>query len=216
MTAAELRRGRVSGVALVLFVREGYARTTLDMVAAHSGEARSTICKQIGTKADVLALVCEFEERLLAASVRRRRERARSRARRRRAGEPRYTWRLDVGVVTDPVELAVLRAVEDTALRNRCLARLERVVGEAAQASERGSAAILRRWETARRRIAARALVRAYGGPTTRRAVEGLAPLLGGRPYLDLVELCGWTDGSYERWLAEEIRPRLGRTPRVL
>lgn len=110
------------------------------------------------------------------------------------------------------MRLAVFRVVEDAALRNRLLARLERVVDEARQADEPGSAAILRRWETARWRVAVRGLVRA-GQQPLRRVAEGLVPLLGARPYLDLVEGCGWSEDFYERWLTDEVGARLRSRP---
>lgn len=213
MTAEEQRRLLVAATAHELFLRHGYARTTLDMIAAHSGEARSTICKQIGSKADVLAQVCALQERLLAGAVRRQRLEARARARRRAAGEPRRSWRSDQGLVTDDVERAVIRAVQDAVLRNASLARLEQVVDEACPVDGRPASDIARRWETARRRIVVRAVKRANQQPYRRR-VDGLAAVLGARPYLDLVERCGWDNGSYERWLSEEVRARLAPRPR--
>jgi TetR/AcrR family transcriptional regulator of autoinduction and epiphytic fitness len=190
--ARETRR-RIVEAASRLFVRDGYAATSVNAIAHEAGVAVPTVYASLRSKANILRAVVDLtvrgdDEAAPLAS--------------------RPAWR-------------EMEREEDPRERLRMFARLHRRICDreaavfaelqAAAAADPEAAEMLaehdrRRYETQTR--VARGLKRRKQlkpGLTSRRAADAIWTLASERTYLALVRGRGWTPDAYERWVAEQL-----------
>lgn len=200
---AQRTRRRVVDAARVLFVRDGYAPTTIQALADEAGVAVQTVYAAFGSKLEVL-------KRLFDASIVGVDENVRM--------VDRPEWR------AWEVETDVTRLFRAFVRMNRQVCeRTADIVGviEAASGShpeiesmwEHAEAA---RYEDQRRivdRLADLRLLRT--GLSPRQAADIVWTLAGPAPYTALVRRRGWSAVEYEVWLAEQLRCALLRIQSV-
>ena len=194
--AAETRR-RISEAAARLFLRRGYAATSMNAIAAEAGVAVQTVYASMRTKRDILATVIQArvrgdeDEVPLAASGR---------------------WR-EMQAEADPREkLAMFARIH----REICQREAELfVVLETAATVDPEIAPLLSDKEQFRYQDQARVArsLRRRGqlrpGLSTPRASDIIWALASERVYLALVHRRGWSVERYESWLKEQLTAAL-------
>lgn len=190
---ARRTRRRVVEAARLLFVRDGYASTTIQSLADEAGVAVQTIYASFGSKREVLkqlfdtSVVGDDEEIALI-------ERAEW-----QAWEDEPDARKQVGLFA-----RAQRAVSERA------ADVMHVLFAAA-AADPDIAQIFEEAEAARyedqRRLADRLSIGGALRPglSPRRAADVVWALAGPGTYTDLVDRRGWSAGDYERWLSAQL-----------
>lgn len=196
---AEQTRRRVVDAARVLFVRDGYAPTTIQALADEAGVAVQTVYAAFGSKLEIL-------KRLFDTSI---------------AGDDQA-----LRMVERPewqaweAETDVARMLTGFAQQTRTVCeRVADVVGVIAAAAG-AHPDIARMWdqaETARYedlsrlayRLADLGLLRS--SLSRRQAADIVWTLAGPGTYTDLVRRRGWSAAEYEQWLAEQLRCALLR-----
>jgi TetR/AcrR family transcriptional regulator, regulator of autoinduction and epiphytic fitness len=194
--AAETRR-RIVDAAARLFVRHGYAPTSINAIAAEAGVAVQTVYASLRTKRDILEAVIQSRVRgdeddvpLTARAGWREME---------AEGDPRH-------------KLAQFARIH----REICEREAELfVVLEAAAAVDPEVAPLLRDKERFRYKDQAR-VVRSLRrrealrpGLPNRKAVDIIWALASERLYLALVRERGWSAEEYEQWLVEQLAAAL-------
>jgi len=198
--AADTRR-RIVDAAAELFLRDGYAATSMNAIAAQAGVAVQTVFASMKTKRDILETVIQLTVRgdedkaPLAASTR---------------------WRQMEAKVDPREKLATFARIH----RQIC----EREAGlfvvlEAAAASDTEIQPLLRDKERYRhedqarvaRSLARRGQLRA--GLSAAKASDIIWALASERVYLALVKERGWSVEEYEDWLTEQLAAALVAPP---
>lgn len=194
--ARETRR-QIVDAAGRLFVRDGYAATSIGAIAAEAGVAVPTVYASLRSKANILRAVIEVtvrgddETAPLAARAEWQEIEREGDARRRLA----LFSRLHRQVCERGAPV---------------FAQLEAAAGGDREATEMLAEHDRLRYETQRR--LARALHRdghLKPGLTSRRAADAIWTLASERTYLALVRDRGWKPKSYEGWLAEQLEAAL-------
>jgi AcrR family transcriptional regulator len=194
---ARQTRLRVLEAARRLFVRHGYASTSIQALAEEAGVAVQTVYASFGSKREVL-------KELFDASV---------------VGDAEA-----VPLVERP-EWQAWQAESEAERQINLFARAQRVVSEraaevlhvlsAAAASDPEIAHMHQEAEDARyedqRRLADLLYRRDQlrEGLTPKRAADMIWTLAGPGPYTDLVRHCGWNGEDYEEWLSAQLRAAL-------
>jgi TetR/AcrR family transcriptional regulator of autoinduction and epiphytic fitness len=194
--AADTRR-RIVAAAARLFLRHGYAATSMTAVAAEAGVAVQTVYASMRTKRDILAAVIQSSVRgdddavPIAAGMR---------------------WR-EMEAEADPREkLAMFARIH----REICEREAELfVVLETAAAVDMEIAPLLRDKERFRYQDQARVArsLRRQGqlrpGLSARKASDVVWALASERVYLALVRECRWSVEQYEAWLVDQLAAAL-------
>ena len=190
---AEETRRRIVDAAARLFVRDGYAATSIAAIAAEAGVAVPTVYATLRSKANLLRAV-------VALNVRGDEGQAPLRA--------REEWRA-LDEVEDPRERLAAFARLHTRICEReapVFAQLEAAAGADPEATELLAEHDAQRHETQshiattlRRRKELRPLL------TTAKAADVIWTLASERTYLALVRGRGWSAREYERWLADQL-----------
>jgi AcrR family transcriptional regulator len=190
--AADTRR-RIVEAAARLFLRKGYAATSIAAIAAEAGVAVPTVYASMGTKQDILWAVIELTAR----------------------GDPgevplaeRDWWR-QMESETDPRRKLALFARIHREICERESAAF--VVLERAAAADPDVAPVLEKKEQARysdqariaRSLARRGQLRT--GLSARRASDVIWALATEHSYLALVKERGWSAEDYEAWLTDQL-----------
>jgi TetR/AcrR family transcriptional regulator of autoinduction and epiphytic fitness len=190
--ARETRR-RIVEAAARLFVRDGYAATSIGAIAQEAGVAVPTVYAGLRSKAGVLRAVVDLtvrgddEEAPLAS---------------------RADWQ-EMERQADPRKQLALFARLHRQICDReaaVFAQLEAAAGADAEATEMLAEHDDRRYQTQTR--VARSLQRRKElkpGMTTREAADLIWTLASERTYLALVRDRAWTPEKYERWVAEQL-----------
>jgi AcrR family transcriptional regulator len=191
---AQATRQRIRAAAETLFLRDGYARTSMSAVASAAGVAEKTVYLAFPTKADLL-------NEIIVSALRAE-----------DAPRPLRT-RLSEALAARPEELIAGFA----ALSADVMARTARVMamGESAASSDPQLAELRERGHTAMRsdcRDVAAALA-ARGAladdVTVDTAASALYAIANESVYLRLVDGCGWTPDEYRSWLDRTLRKML-------
>lgn len=194
---AEETRRRIVDAAARLFVRDGYAPTSIAAIAEEAGVAVPTVYASLRSKANVLRAVVALnvrgdggdaplsarEEWTALDEIEDPRERLAAFARlhtRISEREGPVFAQLEAAAGSDPE--ATLLLAEHDAMRHETQSRI---------------AATLRRRKELRR------------GLTVAKAADVIWVLAGERTYLQLVGGRGWSSREYERWLAEQLAAAL-------
>lgn len=190
---ARQTRLRVIDAARLLFVRDGYASTTIQALADEAGVAVQTIYASFGTKREVLkqlfdiSVVGDDEQVALVE---------------------RPEWR------AWEEESHAERQVELFALAQRIVSERAADVMRVLSAAATGDPEITHLYEEAeaarygdQRRLAdlLSRQSRLREGLTARRAADIIWTLAGPGTYTDLVQRRRWSAHDYERWLAEQL-----------
>ena len=189
---AEATRGRILDAALVLFVEDGYAATTIDVIASRAGVAVPTVYKAFRTKRAIL-------ERLVESVM---------------SGEPGarnladQEWFHEQLDEPDPGRQLALIARNARRIYDRA-GPLLRVVREAAT-SDTDIAALWKQISTSRRRrsgVTAKNLRSKRG--RLRHQTEMVVDILWTQTAPELWDIlvreARWTPDRYERWLADAL-----------
>jgi AcrR family transcriptional regulator len=190
--ARETRR-RIVEAAALLFVREGYAATSIRAIAEQAGVAVPTVYASLRSKANILRAVVELtvrgdDEAAPLAS--------------------RVDWQ-DMERQRNPREQLGVFAHLHRQICDReaaVFAQLEAAAGGDPEATEILAEHDRRRYETQRQ--LARNLHRRKQlkpGLAAREAADVIWTLASERTYLALVRDRGWTADNYERWVAEQL-----------
>jgi AcrR family transcriptional regulator len=189
-------RGRIRDAATTLFLRDGYAGTTMGAIARAAGVGERTVYLAFPAKPALLG-------EIITVAVRGGDDQAPLAA--------RAAWQEVLSAPRDQILTRFAAAVAEI------LARTARIlaVAEAAAASDPQLAA--RRDEGHRRtradfREVADALGRAgglAGGITAERAADTIYALAGYDVYLRLVDECGWSTERYTAWLRDTLTATL-------
>lgn len=194
--ARETRR-RIVEAAAGLFVRDGYAATSINAIAHEAGVAVPTVYASLRTKANILRAVIELtvrgdDEAAPLAS--------------------RADWQ-ELERQQDPLEQLALFARLHRQVCDReaaVFAQLEAAAGADPEATQMLAEHDQRRYETQGR--LARTLHRRKQltpGLSARRATDVIWTLASERTYLALVRERGWKPESYERWVTEQLHAAL-------
>jgi AcrR family transcriptional regulator len=190
--ARETRR-RIVDAAARLFVRDGYAATSMQAIAEEAGVALPTVYASGGSKTSILRAVVDLtirgddEAEPLAS---------------------RSEWKA-MEDEQDPREKLVRFARIHRGIGDReatVFAQLEAAAGSDPEATEMLADHDRRRYETQRR--LARNLQRAGAlrpGLSAREAADLIWTLASERTYLALVRDRGWKPARYEKWVAEQL-----------
>jgi TetR/AcrR family transcriptional regulator of autoinduction and epiphytic fitness len=190
--ARETRR-RIVEAAALLFVREGYATTSIAAIAAEAGVAVPTVYASLRSKANILRAVVDLtvrgddESAPLAA---------------------RTVWQ-EMEREPDPRRQLALFARLHREIGDReaqVFAQLTAAAGADPEATQMLAEHDERRYATQSRlarRLRRRGQLRP--GMTAREAADVIWTLASERTYLALVEGRGWTPERYERWVAEQL-----------
>ena len=190
---ADETRRRIVAAAARLFVREGYAATSIAAIAEEAGVAVPTVYATLRTKANILRAVVDLtvrgddEGRPLAS---------------------RAEW-TEMEAERDPGKRLALfaRLHRQICLREAAVfAQIEAAAGTDPEATELLAEHDERRYETQRR--LARSLHRdghLKDGLSSREAADMIWTLASERTYLALVGPRGWKPALYERWVAEQL-----------
>lgn len=194
--ARESRR-RIVEAAARLFVRDGYAETSIAAIAQEAGVAVPTVYAGLRSKAGVLRAVVDLtvrgddEDAPLAS---------------------RADWQ-EMERQADPRKQLALFAHLHREICDReaaVFAQLEAAAGADAEATQMLAEHDDRRYQTQTR--LARSLRRKKElkpGMTTREAADLIWTLASERTYLALVRDRGWKPERYERWVAEQLEAAL-------
>lgn len=194
--ARETRR-RIIEAAARLFVRDGYASTSIGAIAAEAGVAVPTVYASLRSKANILRAVIDLtvrgdDEAAPLAS--------------------RAKWQ-ELEAERDPREQLALFAALHRQIGDReaaVFAELEAAAGADPEATQMLAEHDRRRYETQTR--LARTLHRRKQlapGLSARRAADLIWTIASERTYLALVRDRGWRPAEYERWIAEQLRAAL-------
>lgn len=191
---ARATRERIRATAEALFLRDGYARTSMSAVAKAAGVAEKTVYLAFPTKADLL-------NEIIVTALR-------------AEDAPRpFRTRLREALAAPSEQLVAQFA----ALSADVMARTARVMalGESAASTDPQLAELRERGHAAMRsdcRDVADALA-AQGALasdiTTDTAANTLYAIVNESVYLRLVDGCGWTPNEYHSWLARTLRKAL-------
>ena len=199
--ARETRR-RIVEAAAGLFVRDGYAATSITAIADEAEVAVPTVYATLRSKANILRAVVDL-------TVRGDDE-----------GRPlafRAEWKEMEGE-RDPGDRLALFARLHRQICDReaaVFAQIDAAAGSDPEATELLAEHDARRYETQRR--LARSLNRGgylKPGLTSREAADTIWTLASERTYLALVRQRGWAPARYEQWVAEQLRLALLGGPR--
>jgi len=194
--AAETRR-RIVDAAARLFVRDGYAATSIAAIAEEAGVAVPTVYAGLRSKANILRAVVDLTVRGDAEAV---------------PLASREAWQA-IEREEDARARLVRFAGLHTAICGReaaVFAQIEAAAGGDAEATALLAEHDARRYETQSR--LARDMRRRgelKPGLTARRGADAIWALASERTYLALVRDRGWTPAAYERWLAEQLAAAL-------
>jgi AcrR family transcriptional regulator len=194
--ARETRR-RIVEAAARLFVRDGYAATSIAAIADEADVAVPTVYASLRSKANILRAVVDL-------TVRGDDEAA--------AVASRPPWR-EMEMEEDARERLALFARLHRRICDReaaVFAQLEAAAGADPEATEILAEHDRRRYETQTR--VARGLKRRKQlkpGLTTRRAADAIWTLASERTYLALVRDRSWSPAAYERWLRGQLAAAL-------
>jgi AcrR family transcriptional regulator len=194
---ARQTRARIVEAAARLFVRDGYASTSIGAIAEEAGVAVPTVYASLRSKANILRAVVQL-------NVRGDDEAAPLSA--------RADWKA-MEALPDPREKLAAFARVHRGICDReapVFAQLEAAAGGDAEASEMLAEHDGLRYETQRR--LARNLHRRgqlRPGLSARRAADAIWTLASERTYLALVRDRGWKPEDYERWLAVQLEASL-------
>ena len=194
--ARETRR-RIVEAAARLFIRDGYAATTIAAVAREAGVAVPTVYATLRSKAGILRAVVDLTVRGDddAAPL-----------------ASRAAWQ-ELEREPDPHERLVRFARLHREICDReaaVFAQLEAAAGADAEATELLAEHDRRRYETQSRLardLDDRDELRA--GVTATEAADSVWTLASERTYLALVRNRGWSPDRYERWLTEQLAAAL-------
>jgi TetR/AcrR family transcriptional regulator of autoinduction and epiphytic fitness len=194
--ARETRR-RIVEAAARLFVRDGYAATSIGAIAEEAGVAVPTVYAGLRSKAGVLRAVVDLTVRGddEAAPL-----------------SSRAEWK-EMEREADPRQQLALFARLHRQICDReaaVFAQLEAAAGADPEATRMLAEHDDRRYETQTR--LARSLHRKKGlrqGLTAREAADLIWTLASERTYLALVRDRGWKPEKYERWVAEQLEAAL-------
>jgi AcrR family transcriptional regulator len=190
--ARETRR-RIVEAAARLFVRDGYAATSINAIAAEAGVAVPTVYASLRSKANILRAVVELtvrgddESQPLAS---------------------RTAWQ-QMERQADPGEQLRLFARLHRQICDReapVFAQLEAAAGTDPEATQLLAEHDENRHQTQSRLadiLARRKQLKP--GLTARRAADSIWTLASERTYLALVRDRGWSPASYERWVVEQL-----------
>jgi AcrR family transcriptional regulator len=190
---ADETRGRIVDAAARLFVRDGYAATSISAIAQEAGVAVPTVYASLRSKANILRAVFQLTVRggdesvPLAASA---------------------AWQ-ELEAEDDPhVRLALFARLHTGVCAREApvFAQIEAAAGADAEATELLAEHDALRYETQNR--LARGLHRRRQlktGLGASRAADVIWTLASERTYLALVRDRGWSPRAYERWLAEQL-----------
>lgn len=193
---ARATRQRIRAAAEALFLRDGYARTSMSAVAEAADVAEKTVYLAFPTKADLL-------NEIIVTALR-------------AEDAPRpFRLRLREALAAPPAELVA----EFAALSADVMARTARVMalGESAASSdpqlaelrERGHAAMRSDCRDVAAALAAQnALADEISADT---GASTLYAIVNESVYLRLVDGCGWTPDEYRAWLDRTLRKTLLR-----
>jgi TetR/AcrR family transcriptional regulator, regulator of autoinduction and epiphytic fitness len=190
--AAETRR-RIVEAAARLFLRDGYAGTSMNAIAAEAGVAVPTVYASMRTKRDILEAVLqrtvrgEQEDVSLVAGAAWRRMEAEDDPRRKLAMFARVHRQVCEREAALFVTLEIAAAIDpevEPLLRDKERYRYQDQERVARSLAERGG---LR------------------PGLSRRKASDVIWALASERVYLALVEERGWSAASYETWLADQL-----------
>jgi TetR/AcrR family transcriptional regulator of autoinduction and epiphytic fitness len=190
--ALETRR-RIVEAAARLFVRDGYAATSISAIAAEAGVAVPTVYASLRSKANILRAVVDLTVRGDDESV---------------PLASRPAWQ-EIERQGDPRERLAMFARLHRQICDReaaVFAQIEAAAGADPEATELLAEHDRSRYETQRR--LARRLHRdghLRPGLSARRAADTIWTLASERTYLALVRDRGWRPGDYERWVAEQL-----------
>jgi TetR/AcrR family transcriptional regulator, regulator of autoinduction and epiphytic fitness len=190
--ARETRR-RIVGAAAELFVRDGYAATSIAAIAAEAGVAVPTVYASLRNKAGILRAVVQLTVRGDDEAV---------------PLEQRAAWR-ELEAEEDPRRRLARFASLHREVCDReaaVFAQLDAAAGADPEATGMLAEHDRMRYSTQRR--LARGLHRRRElkpGMSAREAADVIWTLASERTYLALVRDRGWQPGHYERWVAEQL-----------
>ena len=186
-------RARIVDAAAKLFVRDGYAATSMNAIAGAAGVAEPTVYATLRSKANILRAVIDL-------TVRGDNE-----------AQPlssRPAWQ-EIERESDPREQLVKFASVHRGICDReaaIFAELEAAAGGELEATKMLRDHDARRYET-QSRLAAILRRRKQLKPsmTSAQAADVIWTLASERTYLALVRDRGWTPQRYERWVADQL-----------
>ncbi|HEX8206920.1 MAG TPA: helix-turn-helix domain-containing protein [Solirubrobacteraceae bacterium] len=194
---ADSTRRRIVEAAAELFVREGYAATSIAAIAGEAGVAVPTVYASLRSKANILRAV-------VALGVRGDDEAA--------TLAQRDEWRAIEDEPDPPRQLARFARLHREICEREApvFAQIEAAAGGDAEATALLAEHDRRRYETQTRLAAA---LRRGGalrpGLGAKRAADVIWTLASERTYLALVRDRGWRPAEYERWVAEQLAAAL-------
>lgn len=191
---AQATRQRIRAAAEALFLRDGYARTSMSAVAKAAGVAEKTVYLAFPTKADLL-------NEIIVTALR-------------AEDAPRpFGARLREALAAPPAQLVA----EFAALSADVMARTAQVMalGENAASSDpqlaelrdRGHAAMRSDCQDVAAALAARGAL--ADDVTVDTAASTLYAVVNESVYLRLVDGCGWTPDEYRSWLDRTLKETL-------
>jgi TetR/AcrR family transcriptional regulator, regulator of autoinduction and epiphytic fitness len=186
-------RSRIVAAAADLFVRDGYAATSIGAIAEQAGVAVPTVYATLRSKAGILRAVIDMTVRGDDES---------------RPLSSRPAWQ-EIEREPDPREQLVKFASVHRGICDReaaIFAELEAAAGAGAEATQMLRDHDARRYETQSR--LARILRQRHQlkpSMTATQAADAIWTLASERTYLALVRDRGWTPASYEGWVAEQL-----------
>jgi AcrR family transcriptional regulator len=195
---ARATRQRIRTTAETLFLRDGYARTSMSAIASAAGVAEKTVYLAFATKAELL-------NEIIVTALR-------------AEDAPRpFRTRLREALTAAPDQLLAQFA----ALTADLMARTGRLMalGESAASSDPQLAALRDRGHAAMRSdchdvAAALAAQGALAADvTTDDAASTMYAIVNESVYLRLVDGCGWSSDRYRAWLERTLRNTLLETP---
>ena len=198
---AQLTRRRIRDAATTLFLRDGYAATTMSAIARAAGVSERTVYLAFPTKPALLG-------EIITVAVRGDDEDAPLAA--------RTAWKQVLAAPGDQILARLAQAIE--AILARTAAVL--AIAEAAAGSDPQLAAQRDRGHRNIRadyREVADALARAGAladAVTPTYAADTIYALAGHDVYLRLTDECGWTGGRYAAWLRDTLSATLERSTR--
>jgi AcrR family transcriptional regulator len=193
---AAASRARISQSAHLLFLRDGYAATSMTALAEHAGVAVQTIYNTVGSKAAVLDLVLDVAASGVNAPTPVR-VLLEDRAATVGSADGMIDLLTDWFCEVHPRIAPVLRMISEAAVADPVVARLERARERQRYDHYRLAAAA----------IAARGGLR--DGTTVEEAAATIWSLAHPVTYRLLVEDAGWTPEAYTAWLGRQLRKTL-------
>jgi len=202
--AAERTRLRILDAALSLYTTQGYARTTIDQIAAVAQVARPTVFSAVGTKAEILKVL---RDRALAGD-----------------DEPipviQRPWYQEALLEADPIVSIRLHARNLARIYQR-YAELDAVIHQAAGVD--ADLADFARLAESQRRLGANTFIRALINKAALRdglgeeaATDALWALTGSDTYRRLVIERSWKPQDYQNWMSISLTAYLlGTEPKA-